>query len=53
MTRKYDLDLLEKMQEKQETINVQGAKVLVKNIPDCDEKSAKWIHVFTRTRRFK
>lgn len=40
MTRKYDLDLLEKIQEKQETINVQGAEVLVKNIPDCDKKGA-------------
>lgn len=40
MSRKYSLDLLEKIQEKQETINVQGAEVIVKNIPDCDEKGA-------------
>ncbi len=30
MSRKYSLDLLEKIQEKQETINVQGAEVIVK-----------------------
>lgn len=32
MSRKYSLDLLEKIQEKQETINVQGAEVIVKKI---------------------
>ncbi|WP_411167622.1 alpha/beta hydrolase [Clostridium sp. MB05] len=40
MGRKYSQELLEKIKEKQEVINYKGTKVLVKNIPDSDEKGA-------------
>lgn len=40
MERKYTKDLLEKLQQRQEIVDYHGTKVLVKNLPDCDEKGA-------------
>ncbi|MEG2110273.1 alpha/beta hydrolase [Clostridium sp.] len=40
MSRKYSQQLLDKIIEKQEIINFKGANVLVKNLPDSDEKGA-------------
>ncbi|WP_281533138.1 alpha/beta hydrolase [Anaerocolumna aminovalerica] len=38
MSRKYSQELLNKIIERQEIVNIKGAAVLVKNIPDNDEK---------------
>ncbi|MBU5484261.1 alpha/beta hydrolase [Clostridium sp. MSJ-11] len=38
MSRKYSQELLEKIIDKQEIVKVKGAEVLVKNIPDSDER---------------
>ncbi|MDU5111843.1 MAG: alpha/beta hydrolase, partial [Clostridium sp.] len=40
MERKYSKELLNKLVERQETIMIKGAEVLVKNLPDSDEKGA-------------
>ena len=40
MGRKYSKELLDKLVERQETIMFKGVEVLVKNIPDSDEKGA-------------
>lgn len=40
MPRKYNSDLLQKMKERQTVTDYHGAQVLVKNLPDCDEKGA-------------
>lgn len=40
MGRKYSQELLDKIMEKQETVNMKGAEVLVKNLPDCDARGA-------------
>ncbi|MBM6839026.1 hypothetical protein H9X78_11715 [Clostridium saudiense] len=40
MSRKYSQKLLDKIVEKQEVINMRGVEVLVKNLPDSDEKGA-------------
>ena len=38
MARKYSTELLEKIIEKQEIVNINGAEVLIKNLPDSDIK---------------
>ena len=40
MERRYSKELLDKLVERQETIMIKGAEVLVKNLPDSDEKGA-------------
>ena len=40
MSRKYSQDLLNKIVERQELVNIKGVEVLVKNLPDSDEKGA-------------
>lgn len=40
MPRKYDKELLKKMKERQSVMQYHGAEVVVKNLPDCDEKGA-------------
>ncbi|MGG7078214.1 alpha/beta hydrolase [Clostridium sardiniense] len=40
MSRKYSQELLDKIVERQEIVNIKGAEVLVKNLPDSDEKGA-------------
>ena len=40
MVRKYSKELLDKIVERQEIVNIKGAKVLVKNLPDSDEVGA-------------
>lgn len=40
MERRYSKELLDKLVERQETIMLKGVKVLVKNLPDSDEKGA-------------
>ncbi len=40
MTRKYSNELLKKIQQRQEVKVINGIEVLVKNIPDCDEKGS-------------
>lgn len=40
MTRKYSEELLRKIEQKQEVKVINGIEVLVKNLPDCDEKGA-------------
>ena len=40
MARKYTKDLLKSLKEKESTIDYYGAEILVKNLPDCDEKGA-------------
>lgn len=40
MGRKYSEELLNKIIEKQEMVDIDGLKVLVKNLPDCDLKGA-------------
>lgn len=37
MSRKYSQELLDKIVERQEVIDIKGAKVLVKRLPDSDE----------------
>lgn len=39
MPRKYDKELLTKMKERETKMDYHGAEVLVKNLPDCDERS--------------
>lgn len=40
MTRAYDQALLTALKNKEEVIQIHGVDVLVKNLPDCDEKGA-------------
>ena len=40
MKRKYSEDLLKKLIERQKMVLIKGTKVLVKNLPDSDEKGA-------------
>ncbi|KAA0944392.1 alpha/beta hydrolase [Sporosarcina sp. ANT_H38] len=40
MERKYSKELLDKLVEREETIMLKGVEVLVKNLPDSDEKGA-------------
>lgn len=40
MARKYDKELLQKLKEKETVMDYHGVQVLVKNLPDCDEKGA-------------
>lgn len=40
MSRRYSQELLDKIVERQEMVNIKGAEVLVKNLPDSDEKGA-------------
>lgn len=40
MVRKYSKELLNKIVERQETLTINGAEILVKNLPDSDEKGA-------------
>lgn len=40
MARKYDLDLLEKLKQREVEIDYKGAKVIIKRLPDSDEKGA-------------
>lgn len=40
MARKYSNELLKKIQERQEVKVINGIEVLVKNLPDCDDKGA-------------
>ncbi|WP_297633672.1 alpha/beta hydrolase [uncultured Clostridium sp.] len=40
MGRKYSEELLNKIIEKQEVVDMEGLEVLVKNLPDCDVKGA-------------
>lgn len=40
MVRKYSKELLDKIVERQEMVDIKGAKVLVKNLPDSDEVGA-------------
>ncbi|MBU3103556.1 alpha/beta hydrolase [Clostridium gasigenes] len=40
MERKYSKELLDKLVERQQTIMIKGVEVLVKNLPDSDEKGA-------------
>lgn len=40
MGRKYSQELLDKIIEKQKVVNIRGAEVLVKNIPDSNERGA-------------
>lgn len=40
MSRKYSQELLDKIIEKQEIVEIKGAEVLVKNIPDSDVRGA-------------
>lgn len=40
MSRKYSQDLLNKIVERKELVNIKGVEVLVKNLPDSDEKGA-------------
>ena len=47
MSRKYTQDLLNKIVERQEVMNIKGVEVLVKNLPDSDEK-VQWTHVFIK-----
>lgn len=40
MSRRYSQELLNKIVERQEVVHIKGAKVLIKNLPDSDEKGA-------------
>lgn len=40
MERRYTKELLDKLVERQEVVTIKGAEVLVKNLPDSDEKGA-------------
>lgn len=40
MSRKYSQELLDKIIERQEIVNIKGAEVLVKKLPDSDERGA-------------
>lgn len=40
MSRKYSKELLDSIVAKQEIVNIKGAQVLVKNLPDTDERGA-------------
>ena len=40
MARKYSQDLLDKLMERQEEMDYKGATILVKNLPDSDDKGA-------------
>ena len=38
--KKYSEDLLQKLKERQSTQDYYGMEIVVKNLPDCDEKGA-------------
>lgn len=40
MSKKYDDRLVELLKERQETSSFHGAPLLIKNLPDCDERGA-------------
>lgn len=40
MDKKYDDRLVELLNEREETAEYYGAPLLIKNLPDCDEKGA-------------
>lgn len=51
MGRKYSQELLDKIIERQEVVKIKGAKVLVKSIPDSDEKGAMDPRLYNNMKR--
>lgn len=51
MSRKYSQELLDKIIEKQEIVDIKGTKVLVKNLPDSDEIGAMDPRLYNDTKK--
>lgn len=51
MSRKYSNELLKKIEERQEVKVINGIDVLVKNLPDCDDKGAMDPRLYKDTKK--